>query len=283
MSTEPSPNKIVVGADDTIYVLDASVNIHVFSPDGEPLGTFVPGDSFWGLYTFDMAPDGTFWGVDGQGMVHHFDAEGTISSSFDLSATAVEEPHLIGIQILVGPDGNLYVLNPEDVDNTTTRGVLYVMTTEGEVLRSFELGMQRYGFSAAMDFGPDGNLYTVFTNNNTGITVYDTEGNVLREGVGQSVLSQSLIIGGLAVGADGSIYAAASGSPIYHLANDGTLLGTFGESYYNTVESGINDEPPFPAGTFATASAVGVFSNGDVVIADANGSWWQLVRISFSE
>ena len=278
-----SADGIVVGPDDTIYVLDSSVGIRVFSADGEPQGIIAPGDPFFGMAAFDMAPDGTFWGMDIWGVVGHFDADGTVLSSFDATTTDIGEVAFIGLQMLVGPDGNLYIVNPQDGDDDTATGVLYVVTTEGEVLRSFELGTQDYSFDAYMDFGPDGNLYVIDTYDNAGITVYDTEGNVLNEGIGQMVLSRAFVVGGLALGADGSIYVADSSSPVYHIASDGTLLGEFGESYYTAVDTSGDESPVFPEGTFGNISAVGVLSDGDAIVGDSTSDWWQLVRVHFSE
>ena len=273
---------LTVGPDDTIYVLDGNVGIRAFSPDGEPQGIISPGDPFWGVTAFDVAPDGTFWGMDNRGVVGHFDADGTVLSSFDVTTTEIGEPSFTGLHVLIGPDGNLYIVNPRNGDDDTATGVLYVVTTEGEVLRSFELGTQDYSFDAFLDFGPDGNLYVVNIYDNTGITVYDTEGNVLNEGIGRAALSRVFVIGGLAVGADGSLYVADSSSPIYHLASDGTLLGKFGESYYLT-DTGGDESPVFPEGTFGNISAVGVLSDGDAIVGDSTSDWWQLVRVHFSE
>ncbi len=271
---------IAIGSDDTIYVLDSNVGIRVFNADGEPQNIIVPDDPFWGLAAFDLADDGTFWGIDSWGTVGHFDAEGAVLSSFDATATEIGEVAFVGLRLLVGPDGNLYIVNPHDIDDETAMGMLYVVTPEGEVLQSIELGTEDYSFEAYLAFGPDGNLYMIPVYDNRGINVYDPSGNLLTEGLGEDALSFTFSIGGLAVGADGSIYVADF-KTIYHLSETGELLGKFGQNYYNTPES--DDELPFPEGTFADISALGVLSNGDVIVGDSSISWWQLVRISFSQ
>ncbi len=274
---------IVIGPDDTIYVLDSSVGIRVFNADGEPQSIIIPGDPFFKVAAFDLAPDGTFWGMDYWGTVGNFDADGTVLSSFDVTTTEIGEVAFAGLHLLVGPDGNLYILNPQNQDDDIALGVFYTVTPEGEVLGSFGLGTQDYSFDSYVDFGPDGNLYMISTYDNTGIAVYDTEGNMLREGVGRNVLQSAYFVGGLAVGEDGSIYTADSNSPVYHLANDGTLLGEFGQSYYDQEGTETDEAPQFPEGTFASISAVGVLSNGDMVVGDTTSNWWQLVRVNFSE
>ena len=159
--------------------------------------------------------------------------------------------------------------------------MLYVLTTEGEVLRSFELGTADYIFEAQLDFGPDGNLYMMQIDDNTGITVYDTEGRLLRENVGQQALRDAFRVRGFAVGADGTLYVAGVEGPLYHLANDGTLLGAFGGSYRDAVKNTGTEETPPPPGTFANIGAIGVLSDGDVIVGDASRTWWQLVRVHF--
>mgnify|MGYP000160518085 CR=1 FL=1 len=41
--------------------------------------------------------------------------------------------------------------------------------------------------------------------------------------------------------------------------------------------------PAMQAGVFYNIGGMALLSSGDLVVADANPSWWQLVRINFSE
>ncbi len=274
-----SADAVVVGPDDTIYVLDGFVGVHVFDADGTEQGLIVPEDMFGILSALAVDTAGNLWTVDFTGTLVQFDASGAVLSSVELGDTV--ELAFFGVELAIGPEDNLYLLNPHDIDEQAV-GEILVYSPGGELLNRFAVGSDEYFYEASIAFGPDGNLYVAEHFGEDGIKVFDPQGNLLREGIGTGRLYN---MNGIAVGPDGSIYTAISDSPIYHFANDGTLLARFGQSQFMTDDLDFEAEtlPAMQAGVFYNIGGMALLSSGDLVVADANPSWWQLVRINFSE
>lgn len=271
--------KIIVGADDTIYVLDSFIGIHVFDADGNKQGVLMPEGMFGSMSALTMDADGNLWTIDFMGTMTQFDTTGAVLTSFDTSETL--EMAFFGIELAAGPDGNLYLLNPRD-DEEQAVAEIFVFTPAGELLRQFEIGTDEYFYEASLTFGPDGNLYVAEAFGLDGIKVFDLQGNLVREGIG---VSQLYNMAGIAVGPDGSIYTAISDSPIFHFAADGMVLGRFGQSQFVAQEIDFEAEelPAMEAGVFYDIGGMALLSNGDLIVGDANPTWWQLTRISFGE
>lgn len=271
--------KVVVGPDDTIYVLDAFAGVYIFDADGNATGHIANDESFGSMSALALAADGTLWSVDYMGAITQFDTTGAMLSSFELGETA--ELAYFGVDLTMGPDGNLYMLNPREVDEGAVGEVL-VFSPAGELLRRFDIGTDEYFYEASLAFGPDGNLYVAEYFGESGVKVFDNEGNLLREGIGSS---QLYTMSSIAVAPDGSIYVTVPDSPIYHFANDGTLLGRFGQSQFMVDEIDFDAEtlPPMAEGVFYQIGGLGVLSNGDIVVGDTNEDWWQITRINFAE
>src|SRR5690554_102745 len=274
---------VVAGQDDTLYVLDALQGVHVYTPDGTYQGLLGGSQAPYYFADISVAPDGTLWGVDYAGTVTQVAPDdGSARASFSVTDGA---GIAIGfnVQLAAGPDGSLYLLTtvPGATEDEQV-GQVVVFDAAGQVLRTFEIGRAEYYYDATMTFGPDGNLYIVEIGGDAGVRVFDTQGTLLREGLGAAVLFVSP--GALAVAPDGSIYAgAAATGAIYHFAPDGTLLGRFGQSQFELFapETATQDYPPFEPGVFFEIPGLTVLSDGDVVVADSNPSFAQLVRVSF--
>lgn len=274
---------VAAGLDDTIYVQDALQGVHVYTPDGAYQGLLGGAQAPYYFADITVAPDGTLWGVDYAGTVTQVAPDdGAARASFSVTDGA-GIPIGFNVQIAAGPDGNLYLL-------TTTAGAtedeqigqVVVLDATGQLVRTFEIGRAEYYYDAAISFGPDGNLYTVEIGGDAGVRVFDPQGTLLREGIGAAVLFVSP--GALAVAPDGSIYAgAAATGAIYHFAPDGVLLGRFGQSQFELFapETATQDYPPFEPGVFFEIPGLAVLRDGDVVVADSNPSFAQLVRVSF--
>lgn len=274
---------VVAGPDDTIYVLDAIQGVHVYAPDGTYEGLLGgPGAQYY-FADVTVAPDGTLWGVDFAGTVTQVSPEdGSALASFSVTDQA-GIPIGFNVQIGAGPDGGIYLLTtvPGSAENQQV-GQVVVVDASGQVIRQFEIGRAEFYYDATMTFGPDGNLYAVEVGGNQGVRVFDTQGNLLREGIGAAVLFVSP--GALAVAPDSTIYAgAAATGAIYHFAPDGTLRGRFGQSQFELFapETQTQDYPPFEPGVFFEIGGLAVLSDGDVVVADGNPTYAQLVRVSF--
>lgn len=273
---------VVAGADDTLYVLDAVAGVHVYTPDGVYQGLLGGAGAAFYFADISAGPDGTLWGVDYGGTVTQVGPDGARRAAFSVTGGAGIEVSF-NVQIAAGPDGNVYLL-------TTTPGAtgieqigqVVVFDPAGQLLRRFEIGRADYAYDAAIAFGPDGALYAVESSGEAGVRVFDTQGNLLREGIGAAVLFVGP--GSLAGAPDGSIYAGAPATgAIYHFAPDGALLGRFGQSQFDLFvpEAAAQSYPPFEPGVFFEIAGLAVLSDGDVVAADANPSYAQLVRVSF--
>lgn len=271
--------KLVVGPDDTIYVLDLIAGLHWFDADGKHMGMISPVDARVDLVAFDVTADGELWGVDYAGTIIQFDMAGATVTSIPLPDGV--EAALFGVDLAVGPEGNLYLLNPRD-DGMQQIGEVLVFSPEGEHLTTFEVGTDEVLYLALLAFGPDDHLYVGERYGEHGIKVFDTGGELLRDNIG---VVELITISALAVDDEGTIYASLPDSPIFHFANDGAALGEFGEAlrYQNGFDAGA-DVIPLPAeGLFYDIRGLGVLSNGDVVVIDASPDWAQLVRFSFAQ
>jgi len=274
---------VAAGPDDTLYVLDAIAGVHVFAPDGAYQGLLGGAGAPYYFADIASAPDGTLWGVDFAGTVTQVAPDGTPRATFsatDGAGVAVG----FNAQIAVGPEGGVYLLTTTPGATETEQvGQVVVFDAAGQVQRIFEIGRADYYYDAAITFGPDGSLYVVEGSGEGGVRVFDTQGHLLREGIGAAVLFVGP--GSLAVGPDGSIFvgAAATGA-IYHFAPDGALVGRFGQSQFDLFapETATQPYPPFEPGVFFEIAGLAALSDGDVVAADSNPSFAQLVRVSFN-
>lgn len=271
---------LAVGPDDTIYVADSFVGIHVFAPDGTEQGTIHPSGFFSSIADLVTDPDGTLWIIDFSGAVTNLDLQGNVLSFFNVSE--VTEVSFFSLRMVLGPDGNFYILNPKEGEQTTAIGEILVFDRTGAFLRAFEIGSAAYFYEANLAFGPDGNLYVAETFGEPGIKVFDPNGALLRQGLGAGFLFGG--ISSIALAPDGSIYAALPSSPIYHLGADGTLLGEFGESQITAEGLDLNAAtfPEFKPGQFYGIHDLVVLSTGDVIAGDYNPSVVQVVRVHFA-
>lgn len=272
---------VAVGPDDTIYALDMLSGIHVFEPDGTEQGVIAPTGFDDIAADLTVGEDGTLWLLDYSGTVTHLDAAGATLGSFSITAAA--GAGFFGGQIAFGPDDNLYVLTPQPGDTDEAQiGLVSVVDQTGQVVRSFEVGRSDFYYDALLAFGPDGNLYVADVTGQSGVQVFDAEGNLIREGIGATVLYAGP--SALTVAPDGSIYVAAALGTIYHFGSDGTLLGRFGESQFNlTLELDAETFPVFEPGQFYQITGLAALSDGDVIVTDYNPSWVQIVRLSFDQ
>lgn len=273
---------VVAGPDDTLYVLDAVAGVHIYTPDSAYQGLLGGVGAPFYFADISAGPDGTLWGVDYGGTVMQVGPDGAPRTTFsvtDGAGIAVS----FNVQIAAGPDGNVYLLTTvPGATEIEQVGQVVVFDPAGQMLRRFEIGRADYAYDATIAFGPDGALYAVESSGEGGVRVFDTQGGLLREGIGAAVLFVGP--GSLAVAPDGSIYVGAPATgAIYHFAPDGALLGRFGQSQFDLFapEAAAQSYPPFEPGVFFEIAGLAVLSDGDVVAADANPSFAQLVRVSF--
>ena len=79
--------------------------------------------------------------------------------------------------------------------------------------------------------------------------------------------------------ADGRVYAATPGT-VFKFAEDETLISSYGMPQTSNAD-GVFGE--FAAGEFFEPVGLAVLSNGDLIVADSNFTYSQIVRLRFGE
>lgn len=270
---------ISVDLDDTIYLLDPRHGIHRFDADGVPLGTIPIADL---LVDFVVTVEGTLWGVTLDGTLIHANSAGQVLDTITLPPDTIT----LNAAVALGPDENLYVLGAApDPESDGEVGVVLVYTPQGEQVRSFTVGRAEYVFQGDIAFGTDGSLYlaTSYGSDRPGITAFSPLTGELQQ---EALASEVLVYGveALVAAPDGTFYAVSlAAGEVYHLSADGRLLARFGDMQPGVLWIGPSSEPlpPFEPGEFYAITGLGILSSGDIVVADNNQAYAQLMRLTF--
>ena len=272
---------LAIGADDTIYVSDSFQGIRVISSAGELVGTIMI-DAISNINDIEIAADGTLWLANGfDNQLIHVDLEGNVLTTF---GSLGSEPGQFGDfspgEFEIGPDGNIYAFDSQ-MDATTgdSTGRIQVFDQSGTFLREFPTDPSGSGDLSAfinMAMDAEGNLYMIGFFG--GFTIMDSNGAIVQQGFGEDALGFTSV-DAMAVGADGSVYVASlTGGAILKIDSTGTLVGQFGTEQ---EQPDGGDAPAFTPGEFYFVQGIAVLSNGDVVVADTNFAFSQIVRFSF--
>ena len=251
----------------------------------------IQNDAVVGIQDLAIGEDGTLWLVSNTlHQIIQLDSEGEILQAWGIRGQGVGEfGFLSPLQIEIGPDANLYVLDNNEDAAGLTFGQVQVWTPAGEFIRQFPIELPATDPAAALDmistvtarlaFGPDDNLYVL---DGTALRIFDTQGEVITENIAAPRLSDIRNAGSsLAIGPDGNIYIGTGAGPILEQDASGNYLQQFGTAQTNSDDNGF--DPPFSPGEFFKPQAIAVLSNGDLVVADSNFDYWQVVRFTFEE
>lgn len=220
-----------------------------------------------------LDPDGGYWVIDRlQNRVFGLDANGTVHTAFGRYGSGPDQFADNGpMDIAVGPDGRIYVLS-----SNRTGGDLYdeiqVWDREGNFIDVIPAGfIDPTPEPSLLSLASDGNLY-LSRFGGALVTVFSTQGDVLAQ---LPVTADIFLPSALHVASAAEIYVAQDGQ-IARYAGAATPIARYG--------SPTNDaDGLFAPGELFNPHGLGTLSNGDIVAADANGVFWQVVRFSQSE
>lgn len=179
------------------------------------------------------------------------------------------------VDVGVGPDGNIYVLNEalaETImfvfaadDGAMTNQFVVTQISESRIARDTLVSGVQFTFT------PDGNILAIDTLGN--MVLLDTAGNVVRDDypdVRPALITATL--NDIAVGPNGDIFFAASDGKIYQFDSDMNLVQTLGTG--DAPTSGT-----FEPGQLSNPIAIAVADNGDIIAFDSNSDTGQIVRL----
>jgi hypothetical protein len=252
--------------DDQIYVATGGDSLLIFAADGTLTGRITnPGIVFQDVA---VDADGNFWVIDAVNMkVIHMDAEGRILNAFGRFGQGVDLfPLLAPADIVVGVDGRLYIIN------TTTSGEqtfddVQVWEPDGTFVTAFNAATRTGGTSDTVMMVPglDDDLVTTWGGSAL-VSIYNPDGtsvgvlNAPVEGYRPS---------SIAVDDEGLILFEYQGQ-IFRLGREIVTFGILFEDSQGAI----------PPGRLFYPRGLGVLSNGDVVVADANETHWHIMTFA---
>lgn len=262
---------VAVGPDDRIYTADFDT-IFVFEPDGSG-PRIIQHEALTGIRDLAVSASGEIWAISNiSQQLFHLGADGVL-----LNQWSGEFGMFSPLQIEIGPDSNLYLLDSRDDTNGQPIAQIQVWSTGGQYQRTFPLEDALMYGDTRMAFGPDGLLYVL---DMTTLQSFDTAGTRVGENIATARLFQPSNFGlAFTLDANGLIFVATAGGAILQQDTAGTYLRQFG--ILQTYPTDSPGDPAFVSGEFSRPQGVGILSNGDVVVADANFDYWQVVRITF--
>ncbi len=269
-----------VTTDDTLVIADGPNGLQLFSPDGQPLGVIKSPDI---VFAFDVAIDaqGNYWVTDSAAhQVVQLDPQGNTLQSFGevgdgpgMFGENTDSPSLIEF----GPDGNLFIYAKFLTgNNQETAGFVQIWSTDGQFLGEFSTqppSLEAFPSPVDMAFRPDGGL--IMVNAEGVIRVFYETGDVSSQTDFRLISAAN----SLTVAPNGDVYVGALGGTVYHFSADLQYIEQFGNPQPALPTFPSTD--PYESGDFTAPTAIGVLSNGDVVVTDTNFTHSQIVRISF--
>jgi DNA-binding beta-propeller fold protein YncE len=245
---EPIPLALAADSLGHLYMTNVQwmSSIYQYSDDGTLLaswGQFKPTSGFVGR---GIATDsaGDLWVADeASGKVVEFGTDGSVLRSWDATRDGA---------IAIGPKGDVYLLNLEEVEHFSPDGTL--ISKWGSKDGPEGKFAEAYGIAT----GPNGDVYVVDTWGNR-VEVFNSEGTFLRSfgkyGTGPGEFSTPY---GIAVApTTGDVYLAdTSGDRVVEFSGEGAFIRAWGK-------------PGPRAGQFYTPTAIAVDPAGNVYVADA--------------
>jgi len=239
-----------------LYVADGLHGILVFDVDGKPVRV-IDDPEMSQPSDVKIGPDGNvFVAAWGSNQVYVFTPDGNLVTKFGGEGKGNGKFGQFSPQELaVGPDGRIYVAdeNKNDADEYIYR--IQIFSSKGQWLKSIPLESD-WDAPDGMNFGPDGNLYTVGFMSDA-IVQYDPNGKLLNklevtDGLGGPQ--------GLDIDTAGNLYIASWDKGVLKLDPQGNLLGQWG--VWAGDDAGERD---WVEGTFYRPAGVAVLWDGSQV------------------
>ncbi len=240
-------------AGERVYVADRLGGVYIYDLDGAYQGVISAGEIGY-LTDVKVGPDGTVYIADAAlHQITLFNADLDLLGGFgSYGAGEGEFGSDSPAALAVSPDGELFVLDPnEDAGGAKVMRVL-VFSATGEFLRSFpaEPGMDAVG----MDFGPDGTLFIV--NRQGYVAEVEPEAGRLIQRVGEAALA----------GAWPQMIAADEAGNLYVTTQIPTAVAVLSAQGHGLIEwiggEGVRTDEGWPAGEFLSPFGVAVTGDG---------------------
>ncbi|VVB67735.1 Virginiamycin B lyase [Candidatus Norongarragalina meridionalis] len=202
------PVSIAVDADGNVWVADGSEGngeVTKLDPNGALIGTYVTGTAHSRVA---LDPSGNVWVTDIGDKIEKLDPDGKVLGKF----TTVMDP----VDIIADKDGNVWVTGTA---TQSANGNLVRLDSDGSVTAAYNL----QGSAGFMTLDSDGNL----------LVSGGTRGIVTRVGRTGGILGNySFSAVGMAVDADGNLWATDAGNTVKKYDSGGTLLGEYSVGEY---------------------------------------------------
>lgn len=256
---------MTLAANGNVYVAMGLRGIQEVDQNGNVLRHVQP-DSQMSVIDMAVNPDGRFWVVDDfNQQLHLLGAGGNIIFSFGDEARYQ--------QIELGANGYIYAYGVFTLENTETVGIVQIYTNDGGLVRQFQASRDSEGFTyfTRMRVGADGKIYLADLID--GMRVFNSEGVLLEDNFLAEALGATSFT---AIDVQGAyLTLAVANGKIYTLDIQGNILRVMGKSQTN-----VGGE--YLPGELATTVGVVLLPSGDVIAADTNFSYSQILRFSFS-
>lgn len=267
---------VAIGPAGSIYIADTSA-IRVFSADGSMLPALYPRtiDNVR-IEVSDVAvsQSGVIWVADKPAQkIFYLDEFG---SWLELTRRASDQARPDGqLEIEIGPHNRLYVYSERLNSSNERVGVLQIFEENRAIFSEAILHEDqdtRLSNNPQLSIGLEGHFYL----HSVGLEMIEfaLDGTTVRR-FGFDILAQ---VG--AIGPDGSFYLW--NGPVYRYDAELRYLQQFGEKQPLPL-SPAADMPPFEAGQFYNVRGMAVAPNGDLIVADINNTYAQVVRIRMDE
>jgi hypothetical protein len=252
-------------AGERVYIATGADSILVFEADG----TFVQiiRNESINIHDVAVADDGTLWVIDPLQMkVFQLDADGRVLNWFGQYGTGVEQFDLFSpLDLVIGPEGRLYVLNTTQVGGQTYEDI-QIWTPDGTFVTSFNATFRAGGLRDASMLAVAPGLDLFFTNGgNLLTTIFSFDGTVLDR---LPAPVSPYIPGGFTVDENSVFYFEDNGQ----ITRFSLSLDVFGTA--------LDDETAaFQPGEFFYPRGLGILPGGDLIVADANETHFQVTRV----
>lgn len=261
---------VSVDRDGRIYVADAFNGIFVLDANGNLLDQ-IRLQNVSDISGLAIAADGSIWITDNiANKLLLVGVDGSIRQEIG-GAGSGQFGDLAPLDLAIAPNGDLYVFDTQQDNAGNQVGRIQVFNSQGEFQRQFPTDPNQEGVRFLGKIALDANTNIYLADFWGGVAVLDSQGRLISSDILPQAL-RGMVVEALAMDrASNSLYVASEGV-IYVLDSRGNLIDDFGAS---------QAKGQFSAGAFYAAQGLAVAANGDVLVADTNYEFSQIVRIRF--